>query len=143
VAYGPNWRVQPLGSKLLGACVLIGLADPCCLRSQANAVGRNSKSLLEFLETRYKPELTEAETVRLAVQTLLEVRPPCWLAVGVRALTVLVRAQVVESGAKSMELAVLRFKQPIQFLEEAAITPIVAAVEAEQESEAKRKEADE
>lgn len=42
-----------------------------------------------------------------------------------------------------MELAVLRFKQPIQFLEEAAITPIVAAVEAEQESEAKRKEADE
>ncbi len=45
--------------------------------AQANAVGRNSKSLLEFLETRYKPDLTEAETVRLAVQTLLEVRLLC------------------------------------------------------------------
>jgi hypothetical protein len=42
-----------------------------------------------------------------------------------------------------MEIAVLKYKQPIKFLEEAEITPIVAAIEAEAEAEAKRKEADE
>lgn len=48
--------------------------------------------------------------------------------------------QIVESGAKSMELAVLKFRHPIKFLEEAEITPIVTAIEAEAEQEAKAKE---
>jgi 20S proteasome subunit alpha 4 len=111
---------------------------------QANAVGQNSKSLLEFLEQRHKPELNEEETVRLAVQTLLEValcfhshRDPAG------SVAVVMFSQIVESGAKSMEIAVLKYKQPIKFLEEAEITPIVAAIEAEAEAEAKRKEADE
>jgi 20S proteasome subunit alpha 4 len=41
---------------------------------QANAVGRNSKSLREFLEERYKPDMSEEETVKLAIRTLMEVR---------------------------------------------------------------------
>lgn len=49
----------------------------------------------------------------------------------------------MESGAKSIEIAILRFGAPIAFLEESDISPVVAAIEAEAESEAKRKEADE
>ena len=40
---------------------------------KANAIGRNSKNLREFLEKNYKEGLTEKEAIRLAVETLLEV----------------------------------------------------------------------
>ena len=112
---------------------------------QANAVGRNSKSLVEFLEARYSAEMSEEETVKLAVQTLLEVRATAGLchAVAVVAQICLFTrpVQIVESGAKSMELAVLKSKEPIKFYEEAELTPIVAALEAQAEAEAKAKEA--
>jgi 20S proteasome subunit alpha 4 len=49
--------------------------------------GRNSKSLREFLEKNYKDDMVEKEAVKLAIQALLE---------------------VVDSGAKNMEVCVLR-----------------------------------
>ena len=54
---------------------------------QANATGRSAKSVREFLEKHYSPEAvqTREDTVLLAVKALLE---------------------VVQSGSKSMELAV-------------------------------------
>ncbi len=68
------WRVGRRGPE----CVTVHLL--CVPRfvggclGQANAVGRNSKTLREFLEERYKPDLSEEETVRLAIRTLMEVR---------------------------------------------------------------------
>jgi len=59
---------------------------PACVY-QANAVGRNSKTLREFLEKHYEENLKEDEAVDLALKTLLE---------------------VVESGANSIELMVLK-----------------------------------
>ena len=55
---------------------------------QANATGRSAKSVREFLEKHYSPEAvqTRDDTVLLAVKALLE---------------------VVQSGSKSMELAVI------------------------------------
>ena len=43
--------------------------------SQANAVGRSSKTVREFLEKQYKADLSTDETIQLAVKALLEVVP--------------------------------------------------------------------
>ncbi|VDQ08882.1 unnamed protein product [Trichobilharzia regenti] len=59
----------------------------------ANAIGRNAKLAREFLEKNYTEEAVSDEygTVKLAVKALME---------------------VVQSGAKHMELAVMRWKAP-------------------------------
>merc|ERR1712038_1975824 len=49
--------------------------------------GRNAKSLREFLEKNYNDEMGEEETIKLAIMSLLE---------------------VVDSGAKNMEIAVIK-----------------------------------
>ena len=49
---------------------------------------------------------------------------------------------MVESGAKSMEIGVMRFKKSLDLLEESVVAPIVASMEAEAEAETKRASAD-
>lgn len=77
---------------------------------KANAIGRQSKPLREFLEKNYTDDITEAAAVKLAVRTLLE---------------------IVESGAKSIEIAVLRADTATEFLSEAKIASLVEEVERE------------
>jgi len=74
--------------------------------------GRNAKSLREFLEKQYQAEMEEKACVRLAIQALLE---------------------VVDSGAKTMEICVVRRGGKKETLEEDAIETIVKEIEAEQE----------
>lgn len=82
-------------------------------RWKAQAIGgRNAKSLREFLEKQYTAELTEQAAVRLAIQTLLE---------------------VVDSGAKSIELVVVREGGEKVNVEEAEMERIVTEIEAEQQ----------
>ncbi|KAJ6708016.1 PROTEASOME SUBUNIT ALPHA/BETA [Salix viminalis] len=76
---------------------------------KANATGRNSNSMREFLEKNYK-ETSGQETVKLAIRALLE---------------------VVESGGKNIEVAVMTKDQGLRQLEEAEIDAIVAEIEAE------------
>jgi 20S proteasome alpha/beta subunit len=40
---------------------------------KANAIGKNSKSLREFLEKNHKDDLSNEEVIRLGVETMLEV----------------------------------------------------------------------
>ena len=75
---------------------------------KANATGRNSNSLREFLEKNYK-ETSGQETIKLAIRALLE---------------------VVESGGKNLEVAVMT-KAGLRQLEESEIDAIVAEIEAE------------
>ncbi|CAI9282424.1 unnamed protein product [Lactuca saligna] len=75
---------------------------------KANATGRNSNSMREFLEKNYK-ETSGQETIKLAIRALLE---------------------VVESGGKNIEVAVMT-KEGLRQLEEAEIDAIVAEIEAE------------
>ena len=82
---------------------------------KANAVGRNSRSLLELLEKSYKDGCSTDEAVRLAVKALLE---------------------VVEAGAKSIEIGILQAGAPIRMMDEAAVAAVVAALEAEKQAEA-------
>lgn len=74
--------------------------------------GRNSKSLREFLEKQFAEDMDEAACVRLAITALLE---------------------VVDSGAKTMELCVVRRGGKKEILEEDAIDAICKEIEAEQE----------
>ncbi|KAK6924506.1 Proteasome, subunit alpha/beta [Dillenia turbinata] len=76
---------------------------------KANATGRNSNSMREYLEKNYK-ETSGQETVKLAIRALLE---------------------VVESGGKNIEVAVMTKEHGLQQLEEAEIDAIVAEIEAE------------
>lgn len=82
--------------------------------------GRNSKSLREFLEKQYQDltedDFTEQKCVRLAVQALLE---------------------VVDSGAKTMEVCVVRSGGKKEMLSETAIQEHVDEIEASMEEEKK------
>ncbi|KAE8655952.1 Proteasome subunit alpha type-7-B [Hibiscus syriacus] len=78
---------------------------------KANATGRNSNSIREFLEKNYK-ETSGQETIKLAIRALLE---------------------VVESGGKNIEVAVMT-KEGLRQLDEAEIDAIAAEIEAEKEA---------
>ena len=87
---------------------------------QANATGRNAKTVREFLEKNYNLEEMEDEekVIKLAIRALLE---------------------VVQSGSKNLELAIMRRGQPMKMLEVDEIEKHVAAVEKEKEEEAEKK----
>eukprot|EP00587_Corethron_hystrix_P009900 CAMPEP_0113296936 /NCGR_PEP_ID=MMETSP0010_2-20120614/12_1 /TAXON_ID=216773 ORGANISM="Corethron hystrix, Strain 308" /NCGR_SAMPLE_ID=MMETSP0010_2 /ASSEMBLY_ACC=CAM_ASM_000155 /LENGTH=224 /DNA_ID=CAMNT_0000149751 /DNA_START=260 /DNA_END=934 /DNA_ORIENTATION=+ /assembly_acc=CAM_ASM_000155 len=79
---------------------------------KANAVGgRNAKSMREFLEKNCDDSMSETDAVKLAVKALLE---------------------VVDSGAKNMEISVSR-KNSSVILEEEVVDKIVKEIEAEAE----------
>jgi 20S proteasome subunit alpha 4 len=72
--------------------------------------GRNAKSLREFLEKQYTAEMTEQECIRLAITALLE---------------------VVDSGAKTMELCVVRSGGKKAMILESVVEGVVKEIEAE------------
>ena len=53
---------------------------------QANAIGRSSKTVREFLEKNYKEDLSRDDCIKLTVKSLLE---------------------VVQTGAKNIEISVM------------------------------------
>jgi 20S proteasome alpha/beta subunit len=53
---------------------------------QANAIGRSSKTVREFLEKNHKDDMTREESIKLTIKSLLE---------------------VVQTGAKNIEISVL------------------------------------
>lgn len=74
--------------------------------------GRNAKSLREFLEKNYVDEMEEKKAVKLSIQALLE---------------------VVDSGAKNMEICVVKAGGVKRTMDEKEITAIVKEIEAEAE----------
>lgn len=101
--------------------------DPSGLFSEwkANAIGRNSKTVVEFLEKKYKEcvidasdDETDEQTIKLAIKAILE---------------------VVESSHKNIEVTVMHRDTGIKMLEEKEVEALVAAVEEEKtEAEAKK-----
>ncbi|KAF9583796.1 Proteasome subunit alpha type-4 [Lunasporangiospora selenospora] len=81
---------------------------------KANSIGRSSKTVREFLEKNYKEDMTRDDTIRLAIKSLLE---------------------VVQTGAKNIEIAVMGQDSKIKRLELAEIETMVAEIEAENEKE--------
>ncbi|XP_028157541.1 proteasome subunit alpha type-7-1 [Ostrinia nubilalis] len=87
---------------------------------KANATGRSAKTVREFLEKNYTPEEVASEkgAVKLAIRALLE---------------------VVQSGQKNLEIAVMRRGQPMQMLDLETINSYVSVIEKEKEEEAEKK----
>ncbi|CAG9784222.1 unnamed protein product [Diatraea saccharalis] len=87
---------------------------------KANATGRSAKTVREFLEKNYTQEevANEKGAVKLAIRALLE---------------------VVQSGQKNLEIAVMRRGQPMQMLDLDTINSYVSVIEKEKEEEAEKK----
>ena len=122
--YTQQAGVRPFGIATLLAgvgsdsdCPKLYQTDPAGTHSRWKAQvigGRNAKSLREFLEKQYTADLDEAAAVKLAVTSLLE---------------------VVDSGAKTMEICVVRLGGKKEMMSEAAIEAVVAGIEADQQQE--------
>jgi len=95
------------------------LTDPAGTYSawKAHAIGgRNEKAVQEFLEKNWAVNLSSEDAVRLTVKALLE---------------------VVDSGSKNMEVAMITFGNPVRLLPEEELQTIIGDIEREQE-EAKK-----
>lgn len=96
------------------------LTDPAGIFSEwkANAIGgRNEKAVNEYLEKNWTAAMTEDDSVRTTIKALLE---------------------VVDSGAKNMEIAIMRKGEAVSMMSEEQLTTIIADIEREAE-EAKAK----
>lgn len=87
---------------------------------KANATGRSAKTVREFLEKYYTDEeVASVEgTIKLAIRALLE---------------------VVQSGQKNLEIAVMKRGQPMVMLDSDTIEKYVTQIEKEKEEEADKK----
>ncbi|KAG2192574.1 proteasome subunit alpha type-7 [Mucor mucedo] len=85
---------------------------------KANSIGRSSKTVREFLEKNYNEEMNENETIKLAIKSLLE---------------------VVQTGAKNIEIAVMTADSTVKRLEQEEVESVVAEIEKEKEAEAEKK----
>ncbi|GAU95178.1 hypothetical protein RvY_06844 [Ramazzottius varieornatus] len=90
---------------------------------KASAIGRNSKTVEEFLEKQYTDEVaaSDEQVMRLAIRGLME---------------------VVQSSAKNIEIAVMRRGQPMEMLDHEKLEKIVNEIEKEKEEEAAKKKAE-
>ncbi|XP_046842994.1 proteasome subunit alpha type-7-like [Xenia sp. Carnegie-2017] len=87
---------------------------------KAGAIGRSAKTVLEFLEKHYNAELVASndETIKLAIKALLE---------------------VVQTGAKNLELAVMKRGDTLRILDQDEVEKYVEEIEKEREEEAEKK----
>lgn len=96
--------------------------DPAGTYSEwkANAIGRSSKTVREFLEKNYKPENqnTDDDCLKLACQALLE---------------------VVQSSSKNIELAIMRTNSNLEIVPLDRVTKLVEEIETEKAAEAEKK----
>lgn len=85
---------------------------------KANAIGRNSKNLREYLEKNHKDDMGTNESIKLAVETLLE---------------------VVESS-KNIEICVMTSAKKFEMLDDAVIDKFVKEIEKQREEESASKQ---
>lgn len=86
---------------------------------KADAIGRSSKTVRELLEKNYKPELDVEGTVKLAIESLLE---------------------VVQTGAKNIEIAIMTPGKSYEMLDAELLEKYVKEIEAEKAEEAAKKQ---
>lgn len=85
---------------------------------KANAIGRSSKTVREFLERNYKEDMDREATIRLAIKSLLE---------------------VVQTGAKNIEIAIMAPGKTVEMLPVEDIEDYVKNIEQEKQEEAAKK----
>ncbi len=126
VGFDPNSKVprlyqtEPSGiySAWYVACVEYKRKHQLTSRRKANAIGRSSKTVREFLERNYKEEMDREATIRLAIKSLLE---------------------VVQTGAKNIEIALMAPGAAMEILPTEEIEGYVKEIEQEKQEEAAKK----
>jgi 20S proteasome subunit alpha 4 len=88
------------------------------LDRKANAIGRSSKTVREFLERNHKDDMDREETIRLTIKSLLE---------------------VVQTGAKNIEIAIMAPGKTVEMLPVEDIENYVKNIETEKQEEAAKK----
>ncbi|KAJ3289745.1 Proteasome subunit alpha type-4 [Borealophlyctis nickersoniae] len=84
----------------------------------ANAIGRNSKTVREFLEKNHKEDMSRENAIKLAIRSLLE---------------------VVQSGAKNIEIAVMGPDSVLKTMEIEEVEAVCTIIEQENAAEAEKK----
>lgn len=85
---------------------------------KANSIGKSSKTVREFLERNYKENMERNDTIKLTIKSLLE---------------------VIQTGAKNIEIAVMSAGKRIEFLNVDDIDAIIKEISMEKEQDAARK----
>lgn len=85
---------------------------------KANAIGRSSRTVREFLERHHKDDMDREATISLTVKSLLE---------------------VVQTGAKNIEIAIMAPGKTVEMLPAEQIETYVKTIEAEKQEEAAKK----
>ncbi|KAF2153497.1 N-terminal nucleophile aminohydrolase [Myriangium duriaei CBS 260.36] len=85
---------------------------------KANAIGRSSKTVREFLERNHKPDMDREETIKLTIKSLLE---------------------VVQTGAKNIEIAVMEPGKHLEMLKVEEIEKFVEGINNEKADEDAKK----
>lgn len=99
-------------------CLFIFDASYLQLNRKANAIGRSSKTVREFLERNHKDDMDREETIRLTIKSLLE---------------------VVQTGAKNIEIAIMAPGKTVEMLPVEDIESYVKNIETEKQEEAAKK----
>lgn len=85
---------------------------------KANSIGRSSKTVREFLERNHKDDMDREETLKLTIKSLLE---------------------VVQTGAKNIEIAIMAPGKPLEMLPLKDVENYVESINHEKQEEANRK----
>lgn len=85
---------------------------------KANAIGRSSKTVREFLERHHKDDMDREATIQLTIKSLLE---------------------VVQTGAKNIEIAIMAPGKTMELLPGDQIEAYVKSIETEKQEEAAKK----
>ncbi|KAJ5688787.1 Proteasome subunit alpha type-4 [Penicillium macrosclerotiorum] len=85
---------------------------------KANAIGRSSKTVREFLERNHQDEMDREQTIQLTIKSLLE---------------------VVQTGAKNIEVAIMAPGKRVEMLPDDQIESYVKSIETEKQEEAAKK----
>jgi 20S proteasome subunit alpha 4 len=85
---------------------------------KANAIGRSSKTVREFLERNHKDDMDREATIKLTIKSLLE---------------------VVQTGAKNIEIAIMAPGKLVEMLPVEDIEGYVKGIEQEKAEEAAKK----
>ena len=88
------------------------------MNRKANAIGRSSKTVREFLERNHKDAMPRADTIELAIKSLLE---------------------VVQTGAKNIEIAIMAPGKEMEMLASDEIEKIVEKINTDKDAEANQR----
>jgi len=125
--YTQSGGVRPFGISTLIVGFDPGSKEPRLYQTEpsgiysawkANAIGRSSKTVREFLERNHKPDLSRPDTIELAIKSLLE---------------------VVQTGAKNIEIAIMAPGKAMEMLASEEIEKIVEKINTDKDAEANQR----